>query len=74
MSDDPRWGDDRRDRDDGARDLSRGSRGGSDARERDQVDPRDVFMEHVDLPRGRTANTSTRTTMTTRCAVLKRAR
>jgi hypothetical protein len=52
MSDDPRWGDDRRDRDDGSRDLSRGSRGGADARERDQVDPRDVFLEHVDLPRG----------------------
>src|SRR5580704_17051693 len=52
MSDDPRWGDDRRDRDDGSRDLSRGTRGGSDARERDQVDPRDVFLEHVDLPRG----------------------
>jgi hypothetical protein len=52
MSDDPRWGDDRLDRDDGSRDLSRGSRGGSDARERDQVDPRDVFLEHVDLPRG----------------------
>jgi hypothetical protein len=52
MSDDPGWGDDRRDRDDGSRDLSRGSRGGSDARERDQVDPRDVFLEYVDLPRG----------------------
>src|SRR5580704_3104118 len=52
MSDDPRWGDDRRDRDDGSRDLSRGSRGGADARERHQVDPRDVFLEHVDLPRG----------------------
>jgi hypothetical protein len=52
MSDDPRWGDDRRDRDDGSRDLRRGSRSGSDARERDQVDPRDAFMEHVDLPHG----------------------
>jgi hypothetical protein len=52
MSNDPRWGDDRRDRDDDSRDLSRGSRGGSDARERDPVDPRDVFLEHVDLPRG----------------------
>jgi hypothetical protein len=52
MSDDPRWGDDPRDREDGSRDLSRGTRVGSDARERDQVDPRDVFMEHVDLPRG----------------------
>src|SRR5260370_40090275 len=52
MSDVPRWSHDPRDREDGSRDLSRGSRGGSDARERDQVDPRDVFMEHVDLPRG----------------------
>jgi hypothetical protein len=52
MSDDPRWGDDPRDREDGSRDLGRGGRGGSDSRERDQVDPRDVFMEHVDLPRG----------------------
>jgi hypothetical protein len=59
MFDDPRWADDPRDRDDGSRDhhdgshdLSRGSRAGSDARERDQVDPRDVFMDRVDLPRG----------------------
>jgi hypothetical protein len=52
MFDDPRWADDPRDRDDGTRDLSPGSRAGSDPRERDQVDPRDVFMEHVDLPRG----------------------
>ena len=52
MFDDPRWADDPRDRDDGSRDLSPGSRAGSDPRERDQVDPRDAFMEHVDLPRG----------------------
>src|SRR5260370_13873619 len=52
MSDDPRWSADPRDREDGSRDLSRGSPAGSDARERDQVDPPDVFMEHVDLPRG----------------------
>lgn len=52
MFDDARWGDDPRDRDDGARDLSRGSRGGSDPRERERVDPRDVFMADVDLPRG----------------------
>ena len=45
---DPRWGDDPRERDNG-RDLSRG---GTDRREREQVDPRDVFMDHVDLPRG----------------------
>lgn len=44
MFDDARWGDDPRDRDDGSRDLSRGGRAGSD--------PRDVFMERVDLPRG----------------------
>jgi hypothetical protein len=52
MFDDARWGDDPRDRDDGARDLSRGSRGGSDPRERERLDPRDVFMADVDLPRG----------------------
>ena len=49
---DSRWGDDPRDRDDNSRDLSRGSRGGSDPRDRERVDPRDVFMEHVNLPRG----------------------
>ena len=49
---DARRGDDPRDRDDNSRDLSRGSRGGSDPRERERVDPRDVFMEHVNLPRG----------------------
>lgn len=52
MFDDARWGDDPRDRDDGSRDLSRGSRGGSDPRERERLDPRDVFMEGVNLPRG----------------------
>jgi len=50
--DDSRWGEDPRDRDDNSRDLSRGSRGGSDPRDRERVDPRDVFMEHVNLPRG----------------------
>jgi hypothetical protein len=50
--DDPRWGDDPRSPDDNARDLSRGSRGGADLRERERPDPRDVFMDHVDLPRG----------------------
>jgi hypothetical protein len=49
---DARWGDDPRDRDDNSRDLSRGSRGGSDPRERERPDPRDVFMEHVNLPHG----------------------
>jgi hypothetical protein len=48
----PRWGDDPRDRDDNSRDPSRGGRGGSDPRERERVDPRDVFTEHVHLPRG----------------------
>jgi hypothetical protein len=52
MFDDPRWGDDPRDRDDSSRDLSRGSRGVSDTRDRERTDPRDVFMEHVNLPRG----------------------
>ena len=52
MSYDPRWGDDPRERDDSSRDLSRGSRGGSDPREREPVDPREVFMERVNLPRG----------------------
>jgi hypothetical protein len=52
MFDDPRWGDDPRERDDNSRDLSRGSRGGSDPRDRERTDPRDVFMDHVDLPRG----------------------
>ena len=49
---DARWGDDPRDRNDNARDLSRGSRDCSDSRERERTDPRDVFMEHVNLPRG----------------------
>jgi hypothetical protein len=39
MSDDPRWGDDPRERDD-------------DTRERDPVEPRDIFLEKLDLPRG----------------------
>jgi len=52
MFDDPGWGDDPRDRADHSRDLTRGSRGGSDPRERERVDPRDVFMERVNLPRG----------------------
>ena len=39
MSDDPRWGDDPRQRDD-------------DARDRDPVDPRDAFLEKLNLPRG----------------------
>jgi hypothetical protein len=39
MFDDARWGDDPRDRND-------------DARDRDPIDPRDVFVEHLDLPGG----------------------
>jgi hypothetical protein len=49
---DPRWGDDPRERDDQSRDLSRNGRGGSDPRERGRAEPRDVFREHVSLPRG----------------------
>jgi hypothetical protein len=49
---DPRWDDDPRDRDHG-RELNQGSRGGvSDPRDRTSVDPRDVFMKDLDLPRG----------------------
>ena len=52
MSYDPRWGDDPRDRDHG-RELNQGSRGGvSDPRDRTSVDPRDVFMKDLDMPRG----------------------
>lgn len=39
MSDDPRWGTDPRERDD-------------DTRDRDPIDPRDAFVEKLDLPRG----------------------
>jgi hypothetical protein len=49
---DPRWGDDPRDRDNNSRDLSRGGRGGADPRERERVEPRDVFVDRVSLPRG----------------------
>ena len=49
---DPRWDDDPRQRDDQSRDLSRGNRGGSDPREREHVEPRDVFVDRVSLPRG----------------------
>ena len=38
MFDDPRWGSDPRERDD-------------DARDRDPVDPRDAFVDTLDLPR-----------------------
>jgi hypothetical protein len=49
---DPRWDDDPRSLDDSARDLSRGSHGGSDPRERERTDPRYVFVGRVNLPRG----------------------
>jgi hypothetical protein len=49
---DPRWGEDPRDCDDNLRAVSRGSRGGSEPRAGERVDPRDGFMEHVGLPRG----------------------
>ena len=39
FDDDPRWGSDPRERDD-------------DTRDRDPVDPRDVFVNKLDLPRG----------------------
>jgi hypothetical protein len=49
---DPRCDDDPRDRELG-RELNQGSRGGvSDPRDAERPDPRDVFMDHVDLPRG----------------------
>jgi hypothetical protein len=49
---DPRWGDDPRDRDHG-RKFDQGSRGGvSDSRDRASLDPPDVFMRDLDLPRG----------------------
>lgn len=71
---DPRWGDDPRDRDDNSRDLSRGSRGGADPRDRERVDPRDVFMEHVNLPPASNESTFTTTATITPCAAPKRAR
>jgi hypothetical protein len=47
---DPRWGDDPRDRDNSARDRSRGGRGGADPRERGRLEPRDVFVDRVSGP------------------------
>jgi hypothetical protein len=53
MDFDPRWTDDPRDRDDDGRELSRGSRGGlSNPRDRERLEPRDVFTRDLDLPRG----------------------
>jgi hypothetical protein len=45
-------GDDPRERGDDRPDISRGSRAGGDPRELRPVDPRDVFTERLDLPRG----------------------
>jgi hypothetical protein len=73
MSDDPRWGDDPRDRDDGSRDLSRGSRGGSDPRERERVDPRDVFMNVSTFHVAWSASTSMSATTTTHSGAPRRA-
>ena len=53
MPHDPRWSDDARYHSGDSRDVSRNGRGGPDARHRERVDPRDVFVEHVALPRGR---------------------
>jgi hypothetical protein len=49
---DPQWGDDPREHDGDRPDISRGSRAGGDPRELRPVDPRDVFTERLDLPRG----------------------
>jgi hypothetical protein len=74
MFDDPRWGDDPRERDDSSRDLSRGSRGGSDPRERERTDPRDVFMDQSISRVVSRENTSIILTTTTPFAAPKRAR
>ena len=54
MDVDPRWSDDRNDaRRESGQELSHGSRGGSsDPRERASLDPREVFMKDLALPRG----------------------
>jgi hypothetical protein len=43
--------DDPRDQDESGRDLRRGGRGGSEPRERERLEPRDVFVDRVSLPR-----------------------
>ena len=68
---DPRWGDDSRERGE-ARDLARA---GTDPREREQIDPRDVFIGPRQSATWQlTASTSTTATTTTPSAALKRAR
>jgi hypothetical protein len=51
---DPRWDDDVRSRDaeTDRPDLNRGGRAGTDSRDRPDIDPRDVFMQELSLPRG----------------------
>jgi hypothetical protein len=50
---DPRSIDDSRERDVDGRELNQGSRGGlSNPRERERLDPRDVFTRDLELPRG----------------------
>ena len=54
MDFDPRSIDDSRDRDIDGRELNQGSRGGlSNPRERERLEPRDVFTRDLELPRGR---------------------
>src|SRR5688500_13922450 len=54
MDFDPRSIDDSRERDVYGRELNQGSRGGlSNPRERERLDPRDVFTRDLELPRGR---------------------
>jgi hypothetical protein len=54
MDFDPRSIDDSRDRDIHGRELNQGSRGGlSNPRERERLEPRDVFTRDLELPRGR---------------------
>src|SRR2546422_11310202 len=53
MDFDPRSIDESRDRDDRGRELSQGSRGGlSNPRERERLEPREVFTRDLQLPRG----------------------
>ena len=52
MLDDSRWGDDPRDRADSERGLGRGA-SNSRNRDRECSNPRDVFTQDLDLPRGR---------------------
>jgi hypothetical protein len=54
MDFDPRSIDDSRDRNIDGRELNQGSRGGlSNPRERERLEPRDVFTRDLELPRGR---------------------